>query len=86
MAQEFQDLRYELEGIRDKANNEVDNIKYLLNVDAAKKEILENRVETLENIVVDLENDCAEATEELAVSLVVEHLLSYFVLLYLPNV
>ena len=71
---------------RDKANNEVDNLKYLLNVDATKKETLDNRVETLENRVFDLEHDCAEATEELAMSLVFAHLLSYYLLLYLPNV
>ena len=65
-----------MEGIQEKANEEVDNLKNLLNVDAARKETLENRVETLDNRVVDLDHDCAEATEELAMSLVVEHLLS----------
>ena len=86
LTQKIQDLRHELEGIRDKANNEVDNLKSLLNVDAAKKEMLENRVKTLENRVVNLDHEYAEATEEVAVSLVVEHLFSYFLLLYLPNV
>ena len=38
--QQVQDLRYELEGIRYKANYEVDNLKSLLNVDVAKKETL----------------------------------------------
>ena len=65
-------------GIRDKENDEADNLKSLLNVDTAKKETLENRV-------VDLEQDCDEATEELEASLLVKHLLSYYVLLYLPN-
>ena len=55
-------------------------------MDAVKKETLENRVETIENIVVDIDHNCAEATEELAVSVVVEHHLSYYILLYLPNV
>ena len=86
LTQQVQDRRYEFEGTRDKENEEVDNLKYLLNVDATKKETLENRLEKLENIVVDLEYDCAKATEELAVSLVVENILSCYVLLYLPNV
>ena len=86
MKQQVQDLKDELGVIRDKANDEVDNLKSLLNVYAAKKETLDNRVETLENIVVDLEHDCAESTEELAVILLVEHIISYYVLLYLPNV
>ena len=51
-----------------------------------KKETLENRVETIENIVVDIDHNCAEATEELAVSFVVEHLILYYVLLDLQNV
>ena len=85
MTQQVQDLRDELGGIRDKENDEDDNLKSLLNVDAAKKKMLENRVETLENRVVDLEHDCAEATYKLVVSLVVENILSYFVLLYLTN-
>ena len=75
LTQQVQDRRYEFEGTRDKENEEVDNLKSLLNVDATKKETLDNRVETLESIVVDLEHNYAEATEELAVSLVVEHLL-----------
>ena len=70
-----------MEGTRYKAKNEVDNLKPLLNVDATKKETLENRVEKLENIFVDLEYDFAKSTEELAVSLVVEHLISYYVVL-----
>ena len=37
LTQQVQDLRYELEGTRDKANDEVDNLKSLLNVDASKK-------------------------------------------------
>ena len=65
-----------MEGTQDKAKNEVDNLNPLLNVDATKKETLENRLEKLENIVVDIEHDCGKATEELAVRLVVEHLLS----------
>ena len=85
LKQKFQDLIDELSGTRDKANDEVNNLKYLLKIDADNKETLENRVETLENRVVDLEHDCAEATHELAVSLLVEHLLSYYLLLYLPN-
>ena len=79
--QQVQYLRDELEGIRDKANNEVDNLKSLLNFDASKKETLDNRVETLDNRVVNLEHDCDEATEELAVSLVVEHIISYYALI-----
>ena len=63
MTQQVQDLRYKLEGIRDKANDEVDNLKPLLNVDADKKKTLENRAETLENIFFDLEHDFAEATK-----------------------
>ena len=39
----------------------------------------------LENIVVDVDDYCADATEELAVVSVVERLLSYFELIYLPN-
>ena len=42
-------------------------------------------METIENRVVDIENDCAKATEELAVSLAVEHILSYYIFIYLPN-
>ena len=57
-----------------------------MNVDAANKERLENRVETLDNIVLDLDHDCTEKTEELLVNLLVEHLLSYYVIIYLPNV
>ena len=57
-----------------------------MNVDAAKKETIYNRLETLENRVFDIDHDYAEATEELAVSLVAEHLLSSYVFLYLPNV
>ena len=85
LTQQVQDLRDELEVIRDKANDDIDNLKSLLNVDAVKKEWLENISETLENRVVDLEHEFGEATEELAVVLLVKHLLSYFVLLYLPN-
>ena len=40
LTQKVQDLIDELEGIQDKANYEVDNLKFLLNVDAAKKETL----------------------------------------------
>ena len=43
-------------------------------------------METLENRVVNIEHDCAEATEEMEVGLVVENLFSHYVLLYLPNV
>ena len=86
MTQQVQDLIYELEGTRDKANNECDNLKPLMNVDATNKERLENRVETLDNIVLDLDHDCTEKTEELLVNLLVEHLLSYYVIIYLPNV
>ena len=57
-----------------------------MNVDAAKKETIYNRLETLENRVFDIDHDYAEATEELAMSLVAEHLLSSYVFLYLPNV
>ena len=75
-----------MKGRQDKSKDEVDNLKSLLNVDAVKKETLDNTVETLENRVVNIDNDCAEVKEELVVSLLVEHLLSYYVLLYLPNV
>ena len=37
LIQKFQDLRDELEGTRDRANYEIDNINSLLNVDATKK-------------------------------------------------
>ena len=40
LTQQVQDLRDELEGIRDKANDEVDNLNSLLNVDVANKETL----------------------------------------------
>ena len=63
LTQQVQDIRYELEGTRDKANNEVDNLKSLLSVDSEKKGMLENRVETLENIVVNIEHECADAKE-----------------------
>ena len=43
-------------------------------------------METIENIVVDIEHECTEAIEELAVNFVFEHILSYYVLLYLSNV
>ena len=62
MTQQVQDLIDELEGIQDKAKNEVDNLKYLLNIDSAKKETLENRVETLGNRVLDPEHEFAEET------------------------
>ena len=75
-----------MEGTRDKSNDEVYNLKSLLNFDSVKKETLKNRMETLENRVVNLEHDCSEATEELVVILVVENILSYYALLYLPNV
>ena len=78
MTHQVQEFRDDLEGIRDNANDQVYNLKSLLNFDAAKKESLENRV-------VYLEHDCYEETEELAVSLVVKHILSYYVPLYLPN-
>ena len=42
--QQVQDLRDELEGTRDKENDEVDNLNFLLNVDAVKKETLDNIV------------------------------------------
>ena len=58
--QKVKDLRDKLEGTQDTANDEVDNLKYLLNVDTEKKETLQNRVEMLHNIVVGLEHDCAE--------------------------
>ena len=47
LTQQVQYLRDELKGTRDKANNEVDNLKSLLNVDAVNKEKLDNSVETL---------------------------------------
>ena len=53
MTQQVQDLRDELEVIRDKANDEIDNLKSLLNVDAVKKEWLENISETLDNRAFD---------------------------------
>ena len=71
LTQQVHDLGNELEGIRNKANNEVDNLKSLLNVDYTKKKTLENRVEALDNTVVDIYHDCAEATEELAAVLLV---------------
>ena len=37
LTQKVQDLRDELEVTQDKANNEFDNLKYLLNVDAENK-------------------------------------------------
>ena len=37
LTQQVQDLRYQLEVTRDKANDEVYNLKSLLNVDSAKK-------------------------------------------------
>ena len=40
LKQKFQDLIDELSGTRDKANDEVNNLKYLLNVDTEKKETL----------------------------------------------
>ena len=86
LPQQLQDLRDELEGTRYKANDEVGKLKSLLNVDATNKETLQNRVETLEIGVVDIEHDCDEATEELEVSFVVEHLILYYVLLDLQNV
>ena len=86
LTQKVQYLIYELEGIWEKANDRFYKLEYLLNVDAMKKETLENIVKKLENSVFDLEHDCAEAIEELAVSLVVHNLLSYFLILYLPNV
>ena len=86
MTQQVQELRDDLEVTQYKANDEVGNLNSLLNVDYVKKETLYNRVETLENIAVGIEHEYSEATEELAVILVVEHLISYYVLLYLPNV
>ena len=62
LTQQVQDLRDESEVTGYKANNEVDNLKSLLNVDPAKKEKLQNRVETLDNKVVDIEHNCDEAT------------------------
>ena len=44
LMQKVKDLRDKLEGTQDKANDEVDNLNYLLNVDAENKETLENRV------------------------------------------
>ena len=44
LTQQVQDLRDELEGTRDKENDEVDNLNFLLNVDAVKKETLDNIV------------------------------------------
>ena len=86
LTKQFHDLRYELEVICDKANDEFYNLQLLLIVDAVKKETIENRVETLENRVFDIEHEFAEATESPVVSLLVGHLISYYVLLYLPKV
>ena len=43
-------------------------------------------MEAQESIFVNLEHDFSEATEKLAVSLVLENILSYYVLIYLSNV
>ena len=40
LMQKVKDLRDKLEGTQDTANDEVDNLKYLLNVDTEKKETL----------------------------------------------
>ena len=60
-----------MEVTQDKANDEYNNLKSLMNVDAAKKEILEIRAETMDNRFVNLEHECVEATEEMTLSLVV---------------